>query len=256
MIKPKKALIDLRVDSCQKYGNGYALLLLSPTEGYLPSCLPGQFVEIQVSAHGGVLLRRPISINNVEDNKLWLLIKDAGQGTHELCNSKAGDIYNVLMPLGKGFSAIEGSEEVLLCGGGVGVAPLLYWGKVLKTMGKKVRFLIGARSSSDLLQTDLLSLYGKVDVATEDGTAGEKGLVTMHSAFSSAYSAIYCCGPMPMMKAVAKIAVERDIPCEVSLENKMACGLGACLCCVEDTTTGNRCVCTDGPVFNINELKW
>lgn len=256
MIKPRKVLIDLRVVSCQKYGNGYVLLILKPTAGDLPSCLPGQFVEIRVGGDSGVLLRRPISINNIDNDHLWLLIKDAGAGTHQLCNSKEGDIYNVLMPLGKGFSYMEGDEEVMLCGGGVGVAPLLYWGKALKARGKNVRFLIGARSSADLLQIDLLSQYGKVDVATEDGTEGEKGLVTMHSAFNNQYSAIYCCGPMPMMKAVANIAAERKIPCEVSLENKMACGLGACLCCVEDTTTGNRCVCTDGPVFNISELKW
>ena len=85
---------------------------------------------------------------------------------------------------------------------------------------------------------------------------GEKGLITQNTALQRTWDNIYCCGPMPMMKAVAAYAMRNNIECEVSLENKMACGIGACLCCVEDTTRGNTCVCTEGPVFNIKELKW
>ncbi len=93
-------------------------------------------------------------------------------------------------------------------------------------------------------------------LSTDNGSAGHKGLVTENPALDEVWDAIYCCGPMPMMKAVAAIAKKRDIECEVSLENTMACGLGACLCCVEDTVAGHVCVCQDGPVFNISALKW
>ncbi|MCQ2291421.1 MAG: dihydroorotate dehydrogenase electron transfer subunit, partial [Muribaculaceae bacterium] len=141
--------------------------------------------------------------------------------------------------------------------GGVGVAPLLQLGKVLNKLGKKVRFLLGARSASDLLLLDEFKRWGDVFVSTEDGSEGEQGFVTQHSVLNSTVDHIACCGPLPMMKAVANIAKSKGIDCEVSLENMMACGLGACLCCVEDTAdNGHVCVCKEGPVFNINRLKW
>ncbi len=112
-------------------------------------------------------------------------------------------------------------------------------------------------NGKDLLELDLFKQLGEVFVTTEDGSVGEKGFVTQHSIFQRKIDHIACCGPSPMMKAVAKIAQEKEIDCEVSLENLMACGIGACLCCVEDTIDeGNVCVCQDGPVFNIKRLKW
>jgi dihydroorotate dehydrogenase electron transfer subunit len=116
--------------------------------------------------------------------------------------------------------------------------------------------LLGARSGKDLLELDEFEKYGEVCVSTEDGSVGEKGLVTQHSVLNRECGMIYCCGPAPMMKAVAAIAKQKSICCEVSLENMMACGVGACLCCVEKTVKGNVCVCTEGPVFNINDLTW
>ncbi len=144
----------------------------------------------------------------------------------------------------------------MLIGGGVGVAPLLYLGRKLKETGHCVEFLLGARSGADILEMEQFEEVGRVHISTEDGSLGEKGLVTQHSALNENIDNIYCCGPAPMMKAVAHIAKERNIECEVSLENMMACGLGACLCCVENTVKGNVCVCTEGPVFNINLLNW
>lgn len=123
-------------------------------------------------------------------------------------------------------------------------------------MGQSPEFLLGARSVKDVLEIDEFNALGKVNISTEDGSLGEKGLVTLHSAWQNTYDMVYCCGPLPMMKAVAKICRENNIECEVSLENMMACGLGACLCCVEKTVKGNICVCTEGPVFNINSLTW
>lgn len=144
----------------------------------------------------------------------------------------------------------------MLVGGGVGVAPLLYFGKILKENGYSPEFLLGARSKNDLLQLDLFEAIGKVNTSTEDGSHGEQGLVTKHSALAPGIDCIFCCGPAPMMKAVAAEARKIGAQCEVSLENMMACGIGACLCCVEKTVKGNVCVCTEGPVFNINQLTW
>ena len=134
---------------------------------------------------------------------------------------------------------------------------MLFMGKTLKEMGVEPTFLLGARKDSDLLQLDLFNALGRVFVTTEDGSMGEQGFVTQHSVLQQeTFSRICVCGPKPMMMAVARYAKSVSTPCEVSLENMMACGLGACLCCVEDTDLGHVCVCTEGPVFNIDKLKW
>jgi dihydroorotate dehydrogenase electron transfer subunit len=118
-------------------------------------------------------------------------------------------------------------------------------------------YLLGARTQEDLLQLSQFQRYGEVYITTEDGSMGEKGFVTQHSILQNAsFDRISVCGPKPMMQAVAKYARQKEVPCEVSLENLMACGLGACLCCVEKTIRGNVCVCKEGPVFNINDLTW
>ncbi len=249
------------VDSCEKLNDAYALIKLTAAEPstFPNEVLPGQFVQIEVPDSRSTYLRRPISVNFVEQDKgvLWLLVREAGPGTHRLVKSEKGDIYNVILPLGKNFNPpCDKVAKILLVGGGVGVAPLLYYGKCLKDAGYKVDFALGARSHSDLLEMEEFRKYGTLHISTDDGSFGEKGIVTTNSVFDNKIDYIACCGPTPMMKAVAKIARERGIECEVSLENMMACGLGACLCCVEDTTDGNVCVCTEGPVFNINKLKW
>lgn len=247
----------MTVVSCQRLSESYALIRLTHPDR-LPEMAPGQFVEILVDRSPSTFLRRPISINFVDhtSNELWLLVRDAGNATRCLINSTPGMIYNVVLPLGNGFGIDGLGNAPLLVGGGVGVAPLLFLGKVLAEKGLDVRFALGGRSVSDLLMLDEFRKYGEVCISTDDGSAGEPGVVTANTVFNTEISNIACCGPTPMMKAVAKIASSRGINCEVSLENNMACGLGACLCCVEDTTEGNVCVCTDGPVFNIEKLKW
>lgn len=180
-----------------------------------------------------------------------------GDGTRQLATLKAGDTVNCLLPLGNGFTMPNVAKRVLLVGGGVGVAPLLYQGKALKAAGIEPVFLLGARSAKDLLELDLFREVGKVYVTTEDASMGEKGFVTNHSILQKeSFDLIQTCGPKPMMVSVARYAREKGIPCEASLENMMACGLGACLCCVEKTTEGNLCVCKEGPVFNIEKLLW
>ena len=255
----KKHLMDFRVAEVDSFGNGYSLLKLSPIGEEMPLIMGGQFVNIQVNKSKNTFLRRPISVNFVdyEQQLLWLLVKDAGEGTLALCQAEVGETLNLLLPLGRGFSVPAQKEDsILLIGGGVGTAPMLYWGKILKDNGYNPRFLLGGRKESDLLELDEFRQIGEVFVSTEDGSAGEQGFVTVHSVMQSKIDKMYCCGPAPMMKAIAKIAAQKECECEVSLENKMACGLGACLCCVEDSKEGNVCVCTSGPVFNTKELKW
>jgi dihydroorotate dehydrogenase electron transfer subunit len=220
----------------------------------------GQFAEIRVDNSQATYLRRPISINYMDRqrNELWLLIQLVGEGTKSLARTKLGDTINAILPLGNGFSMPKSSsQKLLLIGGGVGIAPLLFLGEQLVKAGSKPVFLLGARSEKDLLQLDRFATYGDVYTTTEDGTHGEKGYVTQHSVLDKLhFDHIYACGPKPMMKAIAQYAKANGISCEVSLENTMACGIGVCLCCVENTTEGNLCVCKDGPVFNINKLLW
>lgn len=255
-----KRLASMRIIENVKISELYSLLVLTNNDGSsLPDMLPGQFVQIAVPDAPHTFLRRPISVcmHDKQNNTLWLLIRRAGEGTSKLCDMKAGCILSVILPLGKGFGMPgKQSEKLLLIGGGVGVAPLLYLGRCLAERGFNPEFLLGARSGKDLLLLDEFKKYGVVHTSTDDGSCGEHGVVTQHSRCSEPFDRIYCCGPAPMMKAVAKVAKSQNAWCEVSLENMMACGVGACLCCVEKTVRGNVCVCTEGPVFNINELTW
>ncbi len=255
----KKFILDLILKENRKLSNQYALLILTSQEK-LPEMLPGQFAEVRVDGSPTTFLRRPISIHYVdyETNELWLLIQIIGDGSRRLSELKAGEILNIILPLGNSFNKpADKNAKLLLVGGGCGVAPLLYLGAYLKRSGFKVNFLLGARSETDILQKSEYERYGKVYITTEDGSLGERGFVTQHSILNgSNFDYIYTCGPTPMMKAVASYAAQIKANCEVSLENTMACGIGACLCCVTDTTEGNVCVCTDGPVFNITKLKW
>ncbi|MCR5130807.1 MAG: dihydroorotate dehydrogenase electron transfer subunit [Prevotella sp.] len=256
----KKYCLDLSVRHVERLNDRYVLLKLTTGDGTtLPEMAAGQFVEIRIDNSPTTFLRRPISINFVdrEQNELWLLVAVVGEGTRRLANLKAGDLLNCMLPLGNGFSQASDGSSILLVGGGVGVAPLLYQGELLAQQGVKVTFLLGARSAADLLLLDEFKRFGRVLVTTEDGSLGEQGFVTNHSVLNEErFDMIQCCGPTPMMKAVVRYARQSETPCEVSLENMMACGLGACLCCVEKTTEGNLCVCKEGPVFNENRLLW
>lgn len=260
----KKYILDLRVISVEQIHARYVLIKLTDDQKQLPEMLPGQFVEVRVDGSPTTFLRRPISIHFVDrqKNELWLLIATVGDGTRQLAKLQTGDLLNCILPLGNGFNGAEGTKGPgpsvpLLIGGGVGVAPLLYLGAEMARNGIKPTFLLGARTKNDLLMLEEFKKYGRVLITTEDGSEGEKGFVTNHSLLQQErFDRIYTCGPTPMMKAVAHYAKQADIDCEASLENLMACGLGACLCCVEKTKTGNLCVCKDGPVFNINDLLW
>lgn len=261
----KKYCLNLRVASAEHLTDHHVLLKLTNDDA-LPEMYPGQFVEVRIDHSPSTFLRRPISINFVDlkRNELWLLVAAIGEGTRQLYQLKRGDTVNCLLPLGNGFTMPSAHDhvespvrKVLLVGGGVGVAPLLWQGQKLKDSGFEPVFLLGARTAKDLLELEFFKKVGPVYITTEDDSAGEKGFVTNHTILHrEQFDLIQTCGPKPMMKAVAAYAREKQTACEASLENMMACGLGACLCCVEKTTEGNLRVCQDGPVFDINKLLW
>lgn len=255
-------MTDFLVEQSEKISPDYILLILKPANGELPQILPGQFVEIRIPDTAGTYLRRPISIHDVdyEQQTLSLLIRVVGNGTHQLSLLHKYDVLNLVYPLGNGFNTELCGNKPLLIGGGVGIAPLLYLGRQLKSKNVDVNFLFGARTKNDILRYDVYNNIAPVNITTEDGSQGVKGFVTDHEFLNTEainnFSCFMVCGPMPMMKAIATKAKIANKPCFVSLENKMACGIGVCLCCVTDTKEGHKCVCSDGPVFNINDLKW
>lgn len=253
-------ITDFIVQSNEALNELNHLIKVTPVnEEVLPNLYPGQFVQILVNNSPNVFLRRPISINFVDydKNELWLLIQRVGEGTNSICDTQPGRIMNLIFPLGNSFTIPKEPGHFVLIGGGVGTAPLLFLGKELHQKGFQVDFLLGGRSKKDILQQNLFKLYGNLYCTTEDGSLGERGLVTNHSILSkNRYDFVFTCGPKPMMVAISKYAYDNRIQCEASLENLMACGFGACLCCIEKTIQGNVCACTEGPVFNTNMLTW
>ena len=254
-----KTVRDLVVGSNRSLNKRFFLLDLVVPEP-LPLMLPGQFVQVLVKASPSTFLRRPFSVHYVDHSRkmFQLLVQIKGEGTRHLSRLKEGDKLNVIYPLGNSFS-LPASGEVLLVGGGCGVAPLLFLAQFLNQNGIRPDILVGFRTASEVSETETYEKYGPVWITTEDGTAGEKGLVVEHSILQKErlhWKRICCCGPEAMMKAVAGIARMHNIYCEVSLENTMACGFGVCLCCVTPTDKGNERVCVEGPVFNTKRLKW
>ena len=238
--------------------SSFIIELESPDK--LPDIYPGNFAEIEIANSPKVFLRRPFSIYDVNPaaNTLSFYIKVIGEGTRLLGETRKGDKLSLIYPLGSSFS-LPDSGQILVIAGGSGIAPFILYGKELQNKQAEITFLFGARSADDIVLTDQFKSLGKVLITTEDGSLGEKGLVTQHSLFSNdhlPFDFIATCGPEPMMKAIGKIARESNISCEASLENPMACGFGACLCCIVPTIDGNKCVCTEGPVFNVIDLKW
>lgn len=240
----------------------------------LGTSLPGQFLMLKVTESIDPLLRRPFGLFDVgtfqaeydEAPRTYveILYKVVGKGTRMLSALHHGDSVDLLAPLGKGFRLGDKGEEKILVGGGVGLAPLYYLAKELVAQGEKVRLFAGGRNRDDILCiTEFERLGVETYVATDDGTLGEQGFVTeVLEKHLGAGQRIFACGPMPMLGAVSRMAETHGVPCQVSLEAYMACGVGACLGCVmpganhSDQTPDYRCVCKDGPVFDSFELKW
>lgn len=256
--KPIKVM-DFRVKSLEPYSESLFLAILKPINSAVPPYFSGQFAQVLVPSNAnGAFLRRPLSIYYATSDELMLLIQVAGKGTKALSRARAGDIWNIILPLGGKFTYdLSSSFKPLLIGGGVGIAPMHALGRELKEKGVKASFILGARTKMHFSNLDHFKELGQLFLTTEDGSLGEKGFVTQHSYINQGdYSHIFTCGPTPMMKAVAALSKEKGIPCQASLENHMACGFGVCLCCVEPTVRGNLTICTEGPIFDVNELLW
>jgi dihydroorotate dehydrogenase electron transfer subunit len=256
----KKAVADFTVESNTRLNDTNFLIRLIASET-LPVIYPGQFVNIDIHNAKEVFLRRPFSVFEVDysRNSISIIVKILGRGSKVLTEIKSGEKLSLIYPLGKGFTYPSKNERILAIGGGSGVAPMLFLAKESGLPADNVDIILGARSAADHIRIDKYEKYGNLHFTTEDGTLGARGFVIHHPLFTNVikkYDKIYACGPDAMMKAVAREAKKAGVFCEVSLENLMACGFGVCLCCIEPTIDGNKCVCTEGPVFNINELKW
>ncbi|MFU0832318.1 MAG: Dihydroorotate dehydrogenase B (NAD(+)), electron transfer subunit [Oscillospiraceae bacterium] len=216
----------------------------------------GQFAQFFVP---GKTLRRPISICGIEPKKgtLRFVFQIRGEGTQWLSQLKSGDSVNVLGPLGNGFPQGEPSRRVLFVGGGIGVPPLL---QAAKPFGENAVLAAGFRSREAIILKEDFEAFGcKTYIATDDGSYGHHGLVT-DIMDGLSFDVVFACGPKPMLKAVSKIAADRNVPCYVSMEERMACGVGACLGCAVKLRGENGPyyghVCKDGPVFDAKQIEW
>lgn len=216
---------------------------------------PGQFLHISVAGH---TLRRPISIAHIDrQNKtVTILFKIIGSGTETLAKYQVGDYLDVLGPNGgNGFPTdLSQEESVLLIGGGIGVPPLYCLARELHQKGVKIQAILGFQSKEYMFYEEKFNDLGKTFIVTNDGSYGEKGLVTDMIEQVEDFDRYYSCGPLPMLRAVKETI--HDKPGFLSFEERMACGIGACFSCVihTDTETGYKKICQDGPVFAANEV--
>ncbi len=249
---------------------GYFRMRIACDQVY-QDAIPGQFVMVRLVGQASPLLRRPFSIHDLilEENRVTsfdILYKIIGSGTQALSMSSGGDVLDVLGPLGRGFSTRGDFSHVHMVAGGIGVAPLVFLTNHLVRQGlssSQMSLFIGGRSCGDLLCLEIFERLGiQIKVTTDDGSAGDQCLVTQplgEVLRQQKPEIIFACGPMPMLRAVAEIANKNELPCEISIETIMACGLGACLgCAVEPRIEAERYLhaCLDGPVFPADALKF
>jgi dihydroorotate dehydrogenase electron transfer subunit len=219
---------------------------------------PGQFVMVRCGEGPEPLLRRPFSIHGIDDTGgVALLFETVGQGTAWLAERAPGDAVDLIGPLGNGYRVGPDGREILLVAGGVGIAPLAFLAEEAARMGKRVSLLQGARTVSLLYPRRRLPPEAAVVEATEDGSRGRRGVVTgLLSEYSGRADQVFACGPPAMYRAMADLECLKGKPVQLSLEERMACGLGACYGCTVITRGGPRQVCRDGPVFEMADILW
>jgi len=251
--------------------NIFLIKLLAPS--VTQDVLPGQFIHIKCSTDHYPLLRRTLSIHRIDKEKggIYILFQVVGEGTKLLAQKEVGDDLDIMGPIGNGFNIYPESRKIMIVGGGIGVAPLLALCEESTRQGKEVRVLIGALKKELVIgEENFRKLGAKVDVATDDGSYKHKGLVTdlLEGNIREGWlvDQIFACGPKLILKKIVEISLDNHIDCQVSLEERMACGIGACLGCVckiktkdkkEDKVKyGFKRVCVDGPIFEGSEVVW
>lgn len=218
---------------------------------------PGQFVMVRCG--GDVLLRRPLGVHQVTKSRLALLFSIVGKGTTWLAQRRAGDVLDVLGPLGNSFSIDPAAKNLLLVAGGIGIAPLCFLGQEAVNNGCSVTLLMGASTGACLYPGPLLSPKVGLALTTDDGTTGRKSLVTdLLPEYADWADQVFACGPLAMYLDMYRRREQllKSKPVQVSLEVRMGCGLGICYGCTVKTKSGLKEVCQDGPVFNLDEVIW
>lgn len=217
---------------------------------------PGQFVMVRCGDNHDPLLRRPISIHRVAGKeRIALLFHIVGKGTERLATYRKGDIIDLYGPLGNGFSLLPSSRHMLMIAGGIGIAPLIFLAERALKTGCSVKLLLGAQQASLLYPGNLLPASMDIFTATDDGSAGKKGLVTeFMNDFVHQADQVFACGPAAMYKSIADQKCVIDKPVQISLEARMGCGLGACYSCTVKAKQGLKQVCQDGPVFDLKDI--
>ena len=210
---------------------------------------PGQFVNIKLD---GFYLRRPISVCDAEDGRLTIIFKAVGEGTEKMAAAKLGEEYLILTGLGNGYDTSVSGDKPLLIGGGAGVPPMYMLAKKLIAEGKKPTVILGFNTAEEIFFADEFAAIGcEVRIATADGSVGTKGFVT--DAMDLEYTYFYTCGPEPMLKAIYG---KSETSGQLSFEERMGCGFGACMGCSCKTKYGNKRICRDGPVLVKEEIIW
>lgn len=221
-----------------------------------PQARPGQFVMVRCGEGIEYQLRRPLSLHRREGNRLSLLFKVVGRGTRWLSERQAGEKIDLLGPLGKGYEIYPGSKNLLLAAGGIGIAPLVFLAEQAISQGKGVTLLLGAPTARQLYPSKLLPAKLRLITATEDGTEGEKGMITDILPGFDGADQLFACGPLPMYQSMAQMPGLRGKPVQISLEMRMGCGLGICYGCTVKTRNGLRQACKHGPIFDLDEILW
>ncbi len=238
---------DFRIISNRRIADTIYELVLEGDTGHITA--PGQFVNVMIP---DFYLRRPISVCDVRDNRLVLVYKTVGKGTAALSEVTEGEL-NLLSGLGNGYDTSCSGDSPVLIGGGVGIPPLYYLCRKLRSEGKRPHVVLGFRNISEVFYEDRFrEIAEDVTVTTDDGSYGTKGFVT-DVLDDGKYSYFYTCGPYVMMKNIAS-----RLTCQgqLSFEERMGCGFGACMGCSMKTASGNKRVCKDGPVFRREDILW
>lgn len=219
---------------------------------------PGQYVMVRCGEGYTMPLRRPLAIHRIVEEGISLLFTVVGRGTGWLSQRKVGEKVDLFGPLGNGFEIYPASRNLLLVAGGVGVAPLVALAEHATATRRTVRLVIGEKNAAKIYPEHLMPEGIKPVVTTEDGSVGQKGMVTdVLPQFMGEADQVFLCGPLPMYKAIARMGKKLgNKPTQVVLETVMGCGVGACLSCSIETKKGRRLVCKDGPVFEFNDILW